>query len=112
MKWPITQGGKEGKSKVIASCGSLEENFRECSKSEGVGVATRVDTLGVDLRTKTRQLGATEKATWKKCDVRFPLIKKNRVWAFASTIRLKVEEVDGSSNRQEGVGAALIVHGS
>ena len=37
-------------------------------------------TLGVDLRTITKQLGATEKARRKKCDVRLFIAKKNRVF--------------------------------
>ena len=32
----ITDGGKEGKSKVITSRAYLEEKFRECSKRAGV----------------------------------------------------------------------------
>ena len=32
--------------------------FRECSKKERVVLATSVETLGVDLRTRTKQLGS------------------------------------------------------
>ena len=45
MKLSITEGGTEGKSKVVASCRCLEE----------VGFADRAETLGVDLRTRTEQ---------------------------------------------------------
>ena len=38
--------------------------------------ATSVETLGVDSRTKTEQLGAKEKARRKKCDVTFAYQKK------------------------------------
>ena len=31
LKLSITEGGMEGKNKVIASCCYLEEKFRECS---------------------------------------------------------------------------------
>ena len=34
-KLSITEGGNEGKSKVIASCSYLEEKFQECSKAVG-----------------------------------------------------------------------------
>ena len=37
-------------------------------------------TLGVDLRTITKELGATEKARRKKSDVRLFITKKNRVF--------------------------------
>ena len=37
-------------------------------------------TLGVDLRTRTKQLGATDKARRKKCNVRLSIAKKNRVF--------------------------------
>ena len=39
-------------------------------------MAESVETLGVDLRRQTKQLGAKEKARRKKCDVRFSLIRK------------------------------------
>ena len=32
----VTEDGKEGKSKMIASCGFLEDEMRQCSKEEGV----------------------------------------------------------------------------
>ena len=46
-----SENGKEGKSKLIASCGFLEEDLRQCSQEEGVTMADSVETLGVDLRT-------------------------------------------------------------
>ena len=50
-----------------------------CSK-EGVTLADTVETLGVDLRTKVKKLGAKEKARRKKCKVRFSLFKKNEAF--------------------------------
>ena len=65
LKLSITQGGKEGKNKVITSCGYLKERFRKCSE-KGVVMATSVETLGLDLRTRTKQVGAKEKARRKQ----------------------------------------------
>ena len=47
-KLSITEGGKEGKSKVIITCRYLEEMFQECSK-KGVVMASSVETRRVDL---------------------------------------------------------------
>ena len=57
----VTEHGKEGKSKMIASCGFLEDELRQCSKEEGVTVADSVETLGVNLRTRVKRLGVQEK---------------------------------------------------
>ena len=46
----VTENGKEGKSKVIASCGFLENELRQFSR-EGVTLADSAETLGVNLRT-------------------------------------------------------------
>ena len=70
--YQITEGGKEGKNKVIVAVW----NFQECSKREGVSIAISVETPGPDLRTRTKLLGAEEKDRRKKCDVRFFLCKK------------------------------------
>ena len=69
----------EGESKVITSCGYFVEKFQECSK-KGVVLATSVETLELQLGTRTKQLGAEEKARRKKFDVRFSVIKKIRVF--------------------------------
>ena len=66
----VNENGKEGKSKMIASCGFLEDE---------VTMADSVESLGVDLRTRVKKLGAKEKAR-KKCNVRFSLIKKNKAF--------------------------------
>ena len=52
---------------------------RGCS-NKGVVMATSVETFGVDLRTRTKQLGAEEKTRRKKCEVTFSPIRKNRVF--------------------------------
>ena len=49
--------GKEGKSKMIASCGFLENELSQFSKGGGVTLADSVETLGVHLRTKVKSLG-------------------------------------------------------
>ena len=72
----VTEDGKEGTSKMIASCGFLENVLRQFSGEEGVMLADSVDTLGVDLRTRVKKLGAKEKARRKRCKVRISLIKK------------------------------------
>ena len=46
----------------------LEDELRQCSKEEGVTLADSVETLGVNLRTTVKRLGAKEKARRKKCD--------------------------------------------
>ena len=80
LKLSITENGKEGKSKMIASCGYLEEEIRECSKEERVTMADSVETLGVDVRTKIQRLGVKEKARRKECNVRFSHITKNKAF--------------------------------
>ena len=42
----------------MASHSYLADKFQECSKRAGVGLATSVGTPGVELRTRTKQLGA------------------------------------------------------
>ena len=78
LKMSVTENGKEGK--MIASCGFLEDELRQCSKEEGVTMTDSVETLGVDLRTRAKNLEAKEKARRKKCKVRFSLINKNKAF--------------------------------
>ena len=54
----------------MTSCGYLEEKFRECSRKR-VDLATSVETLGVDFRTKTKQLGGERETEEEKvrCEV-------------------------------------------
>ena len=56
---------------MVAPCGVLENELRQFSREEGVALAESVETLGVDLRTRVKRLGAKEKARRKKCNVRF-----------------------------------------
>ena len=72
---------------MIASCGFLENELSHFSKEEGVTLADSVETLGVDLRTRVRKLGAEEKARRKKCKVRFSIVKKNSAEYAARTLR-------------------------
>ena len=65
LKLSVTENGKEGKSKMIASCGFLENERSQFSKEERVTLAVSVETLGVDLRTRVKRLGAKEKARRK-----------------------------------------------
>ena len=62
---------------MTASCGFLKNELSQFIK-EGVTLADSVETLGVDLRTRVKRLGAKEKARRKKCKVRFSIIKKNK----------------------------------
>ena len=39
-----------------------------------------VETLGVDLRTRVKKLGAKENVRRKKCKLRFPIIKKKKAF--------------------------------
>ena len=56
LKLSITEGGKEGAEQGNHSCRYLEERFQERSKKGGVAL---------DLRTRTKHLGAKEKARRK-----------------------------------------------
>ena len=80
FKLSVTESGKEGKSKMIASCGFLENELSHFSKEGGVTLPDCVETLGVDLRTRVKKLGAKEEARRKKCKVRFSLVKKKKVF--------------------------------
>ena len=105
-------------------------------QEEGVASETSVEKLGVDLRMSTKQLGAKEKPRRKKCDVRFSLIRKHRIFAEklqedwcekvakdgpcervgrrsgwrCAKGKAQVEETNGGSSRQEGIGVALTFH--
>ena len=95
----------------------------------------------MDLRTRTKQLGANEKTRRKKCEVRFSLIRKIRVFQKnymktgvrkllrAGLVRARAwggqrrgqrahrkaeieeEQAAASSSRQEGISVALTFHG-
>ena len=74
LKLPVTENGKEGKSKTNASCCFMENELLQYSKEEVVTVADSVEPLGVDLRTSVKRLGAKEQARRKKCKVRFSIV--------------------------------------
>ena len=80
LKLSVNDNGKEGKSKIIASCGFLEKKLSQFSKEEGVTLADSVETLGVDVRTRVKRLGARKQARRKKCRLKFSLIKKNKAF--------------------------------
>ena len=100
LKLSVTVNGKEGKSKMIASCGFLENELRQYSKEEGVAMADNVETLGVDLRKRVKRLGAEEKARRKKCEVGFSLMKKKKAF------QKKLHESGGQEVVAIGYGAS------
>ena len=55
LKLSVTENALEGKSKMISSCGFLENELRQFSR-EGVALADSVETLGVHLRTRVKRL--------------------------------------------------------
>ena len=75
----VTEKGKEGKSKMIASCGFLENVLRQFSRGGGVTLADSVETLGVDLGTRVVR-AKKKKARRKKCKVRFSVMKNNKAF--------------------------------
>ena len=56
LKLSVTENGKEGKSKMIASCGFLEDELCQYNREEGVTMADSVETFGVDLRTRVKKV--------------------------------------------------------
>ena len=80
VRLSVTENGKEGKSKMIALCGFLENDLRQVSKEEGVVLVDSAETLGTDLRRRVKRFGAKEGARRKKCKVRFSIIKKKKVF--------------------------------
>ena len=65
---------------MIVSCGFLENALSQFSNEEGVTLADSVATLGVDLKTRVKKLGAKEKARRRKCKVRFSIFKKKKAF--------------------------------
>ena len=62
LKLSVTENGKEGTSKMIASCGFFEDELRQYSK----------------LEKRDKKLG--EEARRKKCKLRFSIIKKYKAF--------------------------------
>ena len=80
LKLSVNENEKEGKSKMIASCGFLENELSQFSIEEGVTLADNVEPRGVDLRIRVKRLEAKEKSRRKKCKDRLSLIKNNKVF--------------------------------
>ena len=91
---------------MVASCSFLEEELRYCSKEEGVTVADIVEMLGVDLRTRVKRLGAKDKARRKRCNVRFSIIKKNKVFQ-KSCVKVGSRSCDERVWCQQGRGECM-----
>ena len=72
----ITEGGKQGKRKVIATCSYLEHLLQ----ASGERFQARVETLRVDLRPRTEQLGA------KKKEVRCEILACQEKWGLPEKI--------------------------
>ena len=102
-------------------------------------MADSVETLGVDLRTRVKKLGAKEQARRKKCRLRFSIIKKSKAFqknymkmgvkkllraglasknlgstcsGFGLCRKIEIEEADGSSSGQKEYDLFVLVHGS
>ena len=115
---------------MTASCSFLKGRFRNAEKVV-VGLATSVETQGVDLRTRTKQLGAKERARRKKCGVRFSHgqeesgcseeLYEGGLGTRESVERtgrghcarreVEVEEADGGSSGQERIGFVVSCFG-
>ena len=81
LKVSVAEEGKEGNSKVIASCSYLEEKFQECRKREEV----RVDW------TTRKTAGSEQKARRNKCDVRCSAARRKLF--FQNYIRIGVRKL-------------------
>ena len=71
LRLSVTENGKGGKSKMIASCSFFEKELRQCSE-EGVTMADSVETLQVRLRTRIKNMGVKEErhAKWNSRSLR------------------------------------------
>ena len=56
LRLSVTESGKEGKSKMIASCGFFEDELRQCCKEERSDVGRQCGNAGYRLENKWRQL--------------------------------------------------------
>ena len=111
LKLPVTENGKKGKSKMIASCRFFEDGLRQCSK-EGVMMADSVETLGVRLgaKEKKRRNKAVQKSHMKvrvKKLLRAGMVP-TRTWG----VHEMVPEADGSSSGKEEYDFSVFIHGS
>ena len=84
---------------------------------EGVVLDTSVETLGVDLRTRTKKLGMKGKARSKKCDVRLLFINRYRVFQKnymrigVACRKTQIQEAHGSGSGQERNSLTFTFHG-
>ena len=111
LKLSVTENGK---NKMIASCGFLENEQRHYSEDEGVTMADNVET-------KVKRLGAKEQARRRKCKVKFSIIKKNKA-SQMSYMKVGVKKLGMMPARTVGQMAAaagkkstnlfVLVHGS
>ena len=58
----VTENGKEGKSKMIASCGFLENELRQFNREGGVTLADSVENSGRRLENKSEKVGSKRKS--------------------------------------------------
>ena len=65
LKVSVTENGKEGKSKMIASCGFLEDELCQYSK-EGVTLADSVENAGSRFENKSQEVGSKRRRKKKK----------------------------------------------
>ena len=56
LKLSVTENGKEGQSKMIASCGLLENELRQSSGEEGLTLADSVETLGCKRKSEEEEV--------------------------------------------------------
>ena len=62
LKLSVTENGKEGKSKMIASCDFLENGLRQFSKEEGVTFGRWRGNFGRRLENKSKKAGSQRKS--------------------------------------------------
>ena len=65
LKLSVIENGKEGKSNMIASCGILGNELRQCSKEGGVKMADSVETLG-RLENQSQEVGSERQSEKKE----------------------------------------------
>ena len=61
----VNENGKEGKSKMIASCGFLEDELRQCSKEEGDD-GRQCGNAGSRLENQSQEFGSERKSEKKE----------------------------------------------
>ena len=136
----VTEDGKEGKIKMFASCGFLENELRQFSREEGVTMADSVETLGVDFENQSQNVGSERKREKEK--VQSVILAHHEKQGFPKELQeggsqevatcghdaskdlespcggdgshgeVEIEETDGSSSRQEEHDFVVPIHGS